>query len=111
MGLFSLLKRPKPPRVAPRAVVMRELPSPKSPAQLMPIAPPPPTPAELRRQLFDAIAKGDEARLATLCREHRTFINEYAPTWMIVPESLRTNPAAAEWYAQGLQQLTRLSAG
>jgi hypothetical protein len=103
MGLFDLLKRPKPAHKSP-VVVMRELPSPK-PAEK---APPPPTSDELRQRLFDAIATGDEIRLAELCRSHRQFIAEYASTWMIVPESLKENPAAAEWYTRGLSRLTQL---
>ena len=102
MALFNLRKRSKA-----AAVVVRDLPSPR-PAEP---APAPPTPAELRQRLFDAIATGDETRIAELCREHRDFINEHVENWMIVPDSLRANPAAAEWYTRGLQQLTRLCAG
>jgi hypothetical protein len=108
MGLFNLRKRAKSTAsAATPVVVMRDLPSPR------PVAPPPPPPtsAELRQKLFDAIASGDEARVSDLCREHRDFIHEYAEGWMIVPDSLRANPAAADWYTRGLQQLTRLCAG
>jgi hypothetical protein len=55
--------------------------------------------------LFDAIAKGDERRLSELCREHGQFVRNFAPAWLIVPESLRANPAAARWYGRGLRQL------
>src|SRR5688572_16696279 len=108
MALFNLRKRVK--STAPAAtpvVVMRDLPSPRTAEP----PPAPPTSAELRQKLFDAIATGDESRVTELCREHRDFINEYAPAWMIVPDGLRANPAAAEWYTRGLQQLTRLCAG
>ena len=107
MSLLNLLKRHRtaaPPEVAP---VMRELPAPTE----APPVPLPPSPAELRQKLFDAIARGDEENLTTLCREHREHIQEYAPTWMIVPDGLRANPAAAEWYVRGLSQLTRLCVG
>jgi hypothetical protein len=42
--------------------------------------------------LFDAIARGDEQRLMTLCREHRAFIQEYAAGWLVVPDSLAQTP-------------------
>jgi len=55
--------------------------------------------------LFDAIAKGDEARVTELCRTHRQFVQEQAPTWLVVPDSLRANPAAAKWYGRGLREV------
>jgi hypothetical protein len=64
--------------------------------------------------VFDAIARGDEARVTELCHEHRRFVQDYAPRWLIVPESLRANAAAAKWYGRGLrpvlQQLCSVSA-
>jgi hypothetical protein len=104
MGLFGLLKRPAHAKKSPPVVVMRELPSPK-PAEKIP---PPPSADELRQHLFDAIATGDEAKVTDLCRMHRQFIAEYAPTWMIVPDSLKENPAAADWYARGFSLLAQL---
>ena len=103
MSLFGLIKRSKPSRAVPAGPVMRELPQP-------PQQPPRPVPSsgELRQMLFDAIAQGDEPRLFALCREHRDFVNEYAEVWMIVPDDLLANPAAAEWYRRGVEQLTRL---
>jgi hypothetical protein len=53
--------------------------------------------------LFDAIARGDEARVTELCRMHRQFVQDYAPSWLIVPDSLRANPVAAKWYGRGLR--------
>ena len=110
MGLFHLRKRPKAAgQPAAAVVVLKDLPSPIPVARASaPQAPP--TPEELRQKVFDAIATGNEARLTELCREHRSFIAEYAPTWMIVPEALRANPAAANWYTRGLEQLARLGA-
>jgi hypothetical protein len=108
MSLFNLLKRPRSAKPLEGEPVMRELPVPPTEA---PPAPLPPSPDELRQKLFDAIATRDEAHLTALCQEHREFIREYAPTWMIVPDGLRANPAAAEWYTRGLRQLTTLCAG
>ena len=108
MSLMNLLKRHRAVKPVEPAPVMRELPTPSTEA---PPAPLPPSPAELRQKLFDAIAQGDEDHLTTLCREHREHIQEYAPTWMIVPDPLRANPAAAEWYMRGLRQLTQLCTG
>src|SRR5829696_9174713 len=108
MSLLNLLKRHRKPAPAEAAPVMRELPAPPTEAPPVPL---PPSPAELRQKLFDAIARGDEENLTSLCREHREHIQEYAPTWMIVPDGLRANPAATEWYVRGLTQLTRLCVG
>ena len=108
MSLLNLLKRHRKAAPAEAAPVMRELPAPATEAPPVPL---PPSPAELRQKLFDAIARGDEENLTTLCREHREHIQEYASTWMIVPDGLRANPAAAEWYVRGLSQLTRLCVG
>ena len=103
MSLFGLIKRQKYDDVKlPSTPVLRELPS----------DPPPPSPVadgpsstDLRQMLFDAIAKGDEAQVTELCRKHRRFVQDYAPSWLIVPESLRANPAAAKWYGRGLRQV------
>ena len=108
MSLLNMLKRHRPAKPAESTPIMRELPP--APTEAPP-APLPPSPAELRQKLFDAIAKGDEEHLTTLCRQHREHIQEYAPTWLIVPDGLRANPVAAEWYTRGLQQLTQLCTG
>jgi hypothetical protein len=104
MSLLRLIKRNKPGGVAPATPVMRELVA--KPQAAVDRAPP--SADELRQMLFNAVAAGDEQQLYALCREHRQFIAEYAPLWMMVPDGLRANPAAAEWYTRGLQQLTRL---
>ena len=104
MSLFGLIKREKHDDVKlPSTPVLRELSGP-------PVEPPPPpadgpTSAQLRQMLFDAIAKGDEAGVTELCRKHRQFVQDYAPSWLIVPDSLRANPAAAKWYGRGLRQV------
>jgi hypothetical protein len=100
MSLFGLIKRAKPappPGQATIEPVMREL-------------PPPPaltTPEDVRRMLFEAVAERDEARLAELCRDHRATIDQYLPEWEAIPDALRANPVAAEWYARGLDLLRR----
>jgi hypothetical protein len=104
MSLFGLIKRPKPDEKPSSAPVLRELPSSKNDK---PTAAAAPSSSELRQMLFDAIATGDEARVTELCREHRQFVQDYAPAWLIVPESLRANPAAAKWYGRGLRELLR----
>src|SRR4051812_17248326 len=111
MGLLSLLKRTKlKPAVA--EPVMRELPAPTEATAAVPeIVAQPPTPTEVRQQLFAAIVAGDDQRLSTLCQEHREIIREHAPVWSAVPDGLRANPAAAEWYERGLQLLMRTCLG
>lgn len=115
MGLLDLFKRSRKP--APAAVatpVMRELPAPSEVAPDAPAAAPqqlePLTSTELRIMLFDAIATGDEARLAKLCRDHHDFLIEYADTWSVVPDALHSNPEAARWYGEGFHAIARFCA-
>jgi hypothetical protein len=108
MSLFGLIKRSKPDGNVPPTPVLREL------LDAQPTPPDvetTPSSAELRQLLFDAIARGDEARVTELCREHRRFVQDYAPMWLIVPDSLRANPAAAKWYGRGLRQLLQQFCG
>ena len=111
MSLFGLLKRSKSAPDNIITPILRDLPPPPDLSlDLEETADPvivPVSPDQVRQMLFDAIATGDEVRLKRLCEEHKDYIREYADTWMIVPDSLMANPAAAEWYKQGLQQLTR----
>lgn len=125
MGLFDLFKRT---RRAPRHIqpVMRSLPesieiatASDAPEALAVDAPnagepvppmPAPEPMELRRMLFDAVATGDEEKLARLCRDHHDFLLEYADTWSIVPAALSANPDATRWYGQGLHAIARFCA-
>lgn len=62
--------------------------------------PPPATPDELREQLF--LAQKTPAKLAELCREHRSAILEHFPAWRTVPEEDRTDPARVARHAEGL---------
>ena len=115
MGFLDLFKRSR--KVAPAASskpVMRELPPPpqETPAPAAPDLPPPepPTFTELRIMLFDAIATGDEEKLARLCRDHHDFLVEYADTWSVVPDALHANPEAARWYGEGFHAIARFCA-
>jgi hypothetical protein len=113
MGLLSLLKRTKS---APAVVepVMRELPAPVETAPPLPapeIVPERLSPAEVQQQLFAAIVAGDDELLSTLCHEHRDVIRDNAPAWSVVPDGLRANPAAAEWYERGLHLLLGVCQG
>lgn len=70
----------------------------------------PPSPDQLRRQLFDAVACGDEGRLESLCEEHQDLILAHAAGWLEVPASFRSNPEAYEWYGNGLRAIARFCA-
>ena len=115
MGLFGLFKRSrKAPAASLAKPVMRELPpAPPASAELEPSKPDAVaeapievlTPVELRILLFDAIATGDEEKLARLCRDHHDFLVEYADTWSIVPDALSGNPEAARWYGEGFHAI------
>jgi hypothetical protein len=103
MSLFGLIKRGKYDDVKlPSTPVLREISGQQPTSESAASAP---SSSELRQMLFDAIAKGDEARVTELCREHRQFVQDYAPAWLIVPESLRANADAAKWYGRGLRQV------
>ena len=75
MGLFDFLKRK--PRPAP----------------------------SLQDQLFDAAARGDDAALGALCRDHADAIRDAFPGWQQVPEAMRADPAALQRYGGGLVQV------
>lgn len=115
MGLMDLFKRSrKTPPAALAHPVMRELPAPPEvDAEALvptPLPPEPLTSTELRIMLFDAIATGDEEKLARLCRDHHDFLVEYADTWSVVPDALHANPEAARWYGEGFHAIARFCA-
>lgn len=117
MDLFRFLKRqirasvpaPLPPQplqptgVARAAPDQVRTPAPR-PVPTLPPAPPP-TPQEIRRLLFDAVASGDESRLHALCKEHEDLIVQHADVWLDVPPEFRTSPALRDWYANGLRAI------
>ena len=61
----------------------------------------PPTSDELRQQLFDAVAAGDQALLAKLCADHEAAVLAAFPAWQRVPAEFRT-PDKLPWYGPGL---------
>jgi hypothetical protein len=69
-----------------------------------------PSPDEVRRLLFDAVAAHDEARLDSLCREHKALILRHASDWLSVPEALLSNDDARDWYTAGLRVVARFCA-
>ena len=103
MPLFGLKKRPKAPAELIENPVVRELPTPTDEAESVEVL----GSEQLLQLLFDAISAGDDERLSTLCEAHRGTISEHVDTWRIIPDALRANPAAAEWYVQGVERLTR----
>jgi hypothetical protein len=65
--------------------------------------PKPPAPHDLRRLIFAAAASNDSERLAKIFRENPDGAVEHAVDWMKVPDELRPNPAAVQWYREGLR--------
>jgi hypothetical protein len=59
------------------------------------------TPEQLRDQLFDAVAAGDEKRLVKLCAAHEEAVLVAFAGWTRVPEAFRT-PDKLGWYGPGL---------
>jgi hypothetical protein len=107
MNLFGWFRKANPPPIdRPKDAAS----SPSAPAAADPTtgAPPAaPSPAEIRQQLFDAIAAGDDERLEALCDEHRDLILSHGPRWLQVPESFRSSPDAYRWYEEGLHAIAR----
>ena len=67
-----------------------------------------PTSDELRRLLFDAATSDDPQELESVCRDHAQGILEHVSAWMRVPDELRSNPEACEWYRSGMLAITRM---
>ncbi|MDC0668369.1 tetratricopeptide repeat protein [Nannocystis radixulma] len=67
-------------------------------------------PEQLRRQLFDAAARGDLSRLAGLCRANRQAVETHFPAWQKVPEHLRSDPAAMQSHVQVLVAIAQVFA-
>ncbi len=109
MGLLSLFKRRQ--KAPPPFPVMREI---VPPQQLIepprPVQPSPPDAQELRRQLFDAAASGDEQQLTCLCQRHENSIFEQGLIWSNVPSEIRENPTLLRWYGNGLTAIATFCA-
>ena len=56
---------------------------------------------ELREKLFAAVDQKSPA-LAELCSQHESEILSRFKEWLVVPEALRTNDGAVQYYGQGL---------
>jgi hypothetical protein len=116
MNLFRFLKRAIRTTVAPppqlaQSVQPTEVASDK-PGDVPAPTPVPsqPTPDEIRRLLFDAVATGDESRLHELCKEHEHLIVEHSAAWLEVPPEFRTSPELHEWYGNGLRAISQFCA-
>lgn len=60
------------------------------------------SPEDVRRELFEAAARGDDTLLAELAAEHEATVLEHFAAWQRVPEEVRRDPAGVQAYAQGL---------
>jgi hypothetical protein len=102
MGLFGFLKKRAKPLPASDPVVI-ELRIPK-------VNEPEMTPDQLRKQLFDAAASGDEEQLCSLCQAHEKSIFEQGMIWSKVPPEIRSSPVLMRWYGNGLKAIARFCA-
>ena len=112
MGLFALFKRTSDPG-HPLPATPQTSSDRGAPADVPPLAPiemDPPSPADVRRMLFEAAKSGDDARLECLCREHRSFILASGPAWMTPPPEFDGNPQASAWYRDGMETIARFCA-
>jgi hypothetical protein len=104
MDLFGFLKSKKAVKAVPvKNPMLIELRVPK-------VNEPALTPQQLREQLFDAAATGDEEKLCTLCQLHEKSIFEQGMIWSRVPEEIRASPTLLKWYANGLKAIARFCA-
>jgi hypothetical protein len=101
MGLFGFRKRAK--RLPANDPVVIQLRIPKVNAPEM-------TPDQLRQELFDAAASGDQEHLCSLCQAHEKSIFEQGMIWSKVPPEIRSNPTLMKWYANGLKAIARFCA-
>jgi hypothetical protein len=102
MGLFGFLKnREKPMPVEEPVIIELRIPKVNEPEM---------TPGELRRQLFDAAAAGDETKLCSICQENEKSIFEQGMIWSKIPEEVRGSPVLLKWYCNGLKAIARFCA-
>ena len=98
MGLFGFLKREKPLPASDPVIIELRIPKVNEPDI---------TPDQLRQELFDAAATGDEEKLCGLCQQHEKSIFEQGMIWSKVPLEIRSSPVLLKWYANGLRAIAR----
>jgi tetratricopeptide (TPR) repeat protein len=64
------------------------------------------TPEQLRERLFEAVAAGDDERVAELCAAHEETVLTSFAGWQQVPDEYRT-PDRLAWYGPGLIAVAR----
>ncbi len=101
MGLFGFLKRAKPSPASDPVIIELRIPKVNEPDI---------TPDQLRQELFDAAATGDEEKLCVLCQQHEKSIFEQGMIWSKVPPEIRSSPKLLKWYANGLKSIARFCA-
>ena len=101
MGLFGFIKRPKPLPADDPVVIELRIPKVNEPDI---------TPDQLRRQLFDAAAAGDEEELCSLCQAHEKEIFQQGMIWSKVPPEIRSSPMLLKWYGNGLKAIAKFCA-
>jgi hypothetical protein len=101
MGLFGFRKRSQLVPAQPPALIELRIPK---------VNDPPITPETLRKQLFDAVALGDEDKLCRLCQVHEKSIFEQGMIWSKVPPEITASPALMRWYGSGLKVIARFCA-
>ena len=98
MGLFGFIKRAKPLPASDPVIIELRIPKVNEPDI---------TPDQLRQELFDAAATGDEEKLCVLCQQHEKSIFEQGMIWSKVPPEIRSSPMLLKWYANGLKAIAR----
>jgi hypothetical protein len=101
MGLFGFLKREKPAPASDPVIIQLRIPKVNEPDI---------TPDQLRQELFDAAATGDEEKLCVLCQQHEKSIFEQGMIWSKVPLEIRSSPMLLKWYSNGLKSIARFCA-
>jgi hypothetical protein len=69
-----------------------------------------PSPENLRRQLFAAVASGNKEKLTCLCQIHEKSIFHRKLIWANLPKSIRSNPKVLQWYGTGLSAIASFCA-
>ena len=101
MGLFGFRKRSQIQPAENPVLIELRIPKVNDPAV---------TPEGLRKQLFDAVAQGDEDKLCGLCQAHEKSIFQQGMIWSKVPPEIRASPVLLRWYGNGLMAIARFCA-